>query len=92
MVFSVMNLKDNKLYSFGQVLLCEGSKCTVGYKNIKIVVLSQLKLEISDWVLLYGRFKGGIYNIRFIEKIMGVNIDLLERVALFVKKTVEERR
>lgn len=85
-MFELLNRNSKRLYSFGQILESSHGQYTVSYKEIQIRIVTHLEFEIGDWVIFYGKFKKDILNVKFIEKLTGVNVQLLERIANYLNK------
>lgn len=85
-MFEILNSNSRRLHSFGEITEFSQGNYTVSYKDVKIRVMTHFEFEIGDWVILYGKFKKDILHVRYIEKLTGVDVQLLERVANYLKK------
>jgi hypothetical protein len=85
-MFGLLNKNTKRLHSFGQISKFEDGKYIISYKDTNIFIITNHKFDLGDWVLLYGKFKNDVLHVRYIEKLIAVDIFILEKIANFLEE------
>ncbi|TBU04266.1 ubiquitin-conjugating enzyme [Hamiltosporidium magnivora] len=77
---------NTAIYTFGKVLKTEKDVYLICYENTKIKIDSkQYNLKNNEWIRIIGNFDGRIIDSTYIEKIAGIDINLIKKGIIFMR-------
>jgi hypothetical protein len=78
-----------KLYTFGKITRRLGNgRYELSFKNNSVTVDAYRHIEINTWIRIYGTYKDGCVRARFVEKLGGLDINLLERAVSYITQKI----
>lgn len=76
--------KSGKIYSFAKIVSIGNFEVTVAYKNSSKIIKTEQIYNKKDWVIFYGYLEENTIYPEYIEKISGIDVNILERFINFL--------